>query len=342
MTSPYRSHAEQERALIDALASGRMPHAWLLAGPEGIGKAGFARRAATFLIADGDWRAEQGADSLSIDPDDQVARLVANEAHPEFLWLKREVPEAKRPKDGSAGKDEDIARNITIGQVRSLLNRLRVRPGNARWRAVVIDSIDDLERSAANALLKTLEEPPAQTVFFLVSHQPGRLLPTIRSRCRLLRFSPLDDVAMRSVLQSRLSDADSEEIEALLRVGRGSPGRALLFGALRLAEIDARLRAIADSGDPDNRLRVELAKSLSGTAERRRFEAMLAQATALSANLARTAEGERLPRALAARDRIVDVAALAASWSEDPATVTFVVGNALAAISGDARSAPRR
>jgi DNA polymerase-3 subunit delta' len=342
VTSAYQGHAVQERALIDALASGRMPHAWLLAGPEGLGKAGFARRAATFLIADGDWRAEKGADSLQIDPDDQVARLVANEAHPEFLWLKREVPDAKRPKDGSAGKEEDIARNITIGQVRNLLQRLRVRPGNARWRAVVIDSIDDLERSAANALLKTLEEPPAQTVFFLISHQPGRLLPTIRSRCRVLRFAPLVDSEMRHVLRSRLPDASAEDIEALLRVGRGSPGRAMMFGALRLAEIDARLREIAESGDRDNRLRVELAKTLSGSSEKRRFEAMLVQASALSADLARSAQGERLARALAAREHIMDVAALAVNWSEDPATVSFVVGNALAAISGDEPTMPRR
>lgn len=328
--------------MIDALASGRMPHAWLLAGPEGIGKAGFARRAATFLIADGDWRAQKGAETLSVDPDEQVARLVANEAHPEFLWLKREVPEAKRPKDGTPGKDEDIARNITIGQVRSLLNRLRVRPGNARWRAVVIDSIDDMERSAANALLKTLEEPPAQTIFFLVSHQPGRLLPTIRSRCRVLRFSPLDDAEMRVVLQARLSDAGAEDIEALLRVGRGSPGRAMMFGALRLADVDARLRAIAETGDRDNRLRVELAKTLSGASEKRRFEAMLAQATALSAELARSAQGERLERVLAAREQIVDIASLAVGWSEDPSTVSFVIGNALAGIAGDVRTVPKR
>lgn len=328
--------------MIDALASGRMPHAWLLTGPEGLGKAGFARRAATFLIADGDWRARDGAVDLSIDSDEQVARLVATDAHPEFLWLKREVPEAKRPKDGAPGKEEDIARNITIGQVRALLNRLRVRPGNARWRAVVIDSIDDLERSAANALLKTLEEPPAQTVFLLVSHMPGRLLPTIRSRCRMLRFAPLEDGQLRNVLRSRLTDASGGDIDALVRVGRGSPGRALMFGSLRLAEIDEKLGAIAASGDRDNRLRVELAKMLSPASEKRRFEAMLAQAGALSADLARQSEGDRLARALAARDRIGEIASLAVGWSEDPATVSFVVGNALASIAGDGPGTPRR
>jgi DNA polymerase-3 subunit delta' len=342
VTSPYQGHDQQERALIDALASGRMPHAWLLAGPEGLGKAGFARRAATFVIADGDWLARDGAANLSVAADHQVARLVANEAHPEFLWLKREVPEAKRPKDGSPGKEEDIARNITIAQVRSLLNRLRVRPGNARWRAVVVDSIDDLERGAANALLKTLEEPPAQTVFFLVSHMPGRLLPTIRSRCRVLRFSPLVDGAMRTVLQSKLADASTDDIESLVRVGRGSPGRAMQFGNLRLADIDARLRAIAESGDQDNRLRVDLARSLSGAAEKRRFEAMLAQAGALSADIARQSSGERLARALAARERIDEIASHAVNWSEDPATVSFLVGSALASIGGGGAAAPNR
>lgn len=311
-----------------------MPHAWLLAGPDGLGKAGFARRAATFLIADGDWRARDGASDLSVAADSQVARLIASDAHPELLWLKREVPEAKRPKDGSPGKDEDIARNITIGQVRSLLARLRVRPGNARWRAVVVDSIDDMERSAANALLKTLEEPPAQTIFFLVSHQPGRLLPTIRSRCRQLRFAPLDDHAMRTILASRLNEASIEEVDALVHVGRGSPGRALAFGALKLADIDAQLRAIVSSGDKDNHLRGDLARKLSLSAEKRRFEAMLAQAGALAAEVARQSDGPQLARALAARDRIMEIARTAISSSEDPATVSFVIGTALAGIRG--------
>ena len=332
MTSPFAGHEEQEHALIEALASGRMPHAWLLAGPQGLGKAGFARRAATFLIADGDLRARDGATSLSVAADHQVARLIASEAHPEFLWLKREVPEAKRPKDGSPGKDEDIARNITIGQVRALLNRLRVRPGNARWRAVVIDSIDDMERSAANALLKTLEEPPAQTIFFLVSHQPGRLLPTIRSRCRLLRFAPLEHSAMRAALQVQLGEASPAEVDALVRVGRGSPGRALAFAQLKLAELDAHLLAIVETGDRDNRLRAELARKLSASAEKRRFEAMLAQASALAADVARRSDGPQLARALAARDRIIEVSRTAVSSSEDPATVSFVIGTALAGI----------
>lgn len=114
------------------------------------------------------------------------------------------------------------------------------------------------------------------------------------------------------------------------------------FGSLRLADVDSRLRAIAESGDHDNRLRVELAKALSGAAEKRRFEAMLAQARALSADIARQASGERLARALAARERIDEIASHAINWSEDPATVSFLVGSALASIGGGSTAVPNR
>ena len=106
------------------------------------------------------------------------------------------------------------------------------------WRAVIIDSIDDLERNAANALLKNLEEPPPHSLFLLVSHAPERLLPTIRSRCRLLRLAPLDDDAMTSALRAALPDADDEEIEDLAAVGEGSPGRAIAWRGLDIAALD--------------------------------------------------------------------------------------------------------
>ncbi len=331
-------HDRQERSFIDALARGRMPHAWLLAGPQGIGKAGFARRAAAYVIADGDLRAPQmtngkGDSSLDVDPAHPAVPLIAHGTHPEYLWIKREIPEAKRPKDGGEGKAEDVARNITISQVRTLLTRLRLRPANARWRCVVIDSIDDLERNAANALLKTLEEPPNNTVFLLVSHQPGRLLPTIRSRCRLLRFSPLDDASMRQVISGFPGAIDPQEIDLLLAIAKGSPGRALQFAQADLSSIAAPLRAMVQSGDRDNRLRVELAKAIAGSGAAGRIEIMLVQANTILVDEALKRSGDGLVDALKARDRVAEIGRLAISGSEDPATLAFVVGGELCSLA---------
>lgn len=331
--SQMQGHEQQEAALIDALAGSRMPHAWLLAGPQGVGKSHFAKRAASFIIADGDVKVAAGVQHLELSADDAVARLIKAGAHPELLWLTREVPEGKRLRDGGPSKPEDIARNITIAQVRNLLARLRVRPANSRWRVVVIDSVDDMERGSANALLKTLEEPPASTIFFLISHMPGRLLPTIRSRCRLLRFQPLEDDVMAALLRQNLPEAADQEIDALIRIGQGAPGRALTFGTLGLAGIVEQLRTIAETGDRDNRLRAELSKALALAAEKPRFEAMLSLAAALAAEYARKANGDALGRALKVRDDVIEIARYAISTSEDAATVTFNVAGALAGLN---------
>ena len=150
-------------------------------------------------------------------------------------------------------KTDDLARSINIEQVRSLQGLFATTPSLSPRRAVVIDSIDDLERNAANALLKNLEEPPAGTVFFLVSHVPGRLLATIRSRCRLLRFGKLSDDQMTLALQRLLPDEPRDEIETLVAVGGGSPGRALGFAGLDIGAIDQAIDPAGGRGRPDQR-----------------------------------------------------------------------------------------
>ena len=164
-------------AFRNAWASRRLHHAWLLAGPKGVGKATFAQAAATRVLTEA---AGPPVDltGLETPPEHPIARLLAARSHPDFRWLER----LERPTGG-------LARNISVDQVRSLGELLAVTPSMSPWRAIVIDAVDDLEASAANALLKMLEEPPANTIFFLVSHAPGRLLPTIRSRCRRLELS---------------------------------------------------------------------------------------------------------------------------------------------------------
>lgn len=324
----------QEAQWIEALASGRMAHAWLLAGPKGVGKAAFARRSATFLMADGDRRASAGATTLDVDANDPAVCQIANGSHPDFIWLQREIPETKRPKDGGPGKDEDLARTISIFQVRSVLARLRLRPANARWRAVVVDSMDDLERGGANALLKTLEEPPANTIFLLISHQPGRLMPTIRSRCRLLRFAALDDAAMRHFCEANLPALEDQERDTLIAIANGSPGRAIQFAGSDLGAVAEALNAIAASGDGDNRLRAELVRAVSGKGTQRVMEVLLVHAEMLAAQRARAEAGARLLLALNARDRIVELSREAETPSADYPAIAFAVGSALASTAG--------
>lgn len=316
-------HDRQQAALIDAHRARRIPHAWLLTGPKGIGKAQFARRAALFLLADGN-----GGGGFDIPATHPASHLVASGAHPEFLWIKRELPKSKRD-TGDLG-ESDLARNITVDQVRDLIGRMRVKPAIARYRTVVIDSIDDLERGAANALLKTIEEPPENTIFFLVSHNPGRLLPTIRSRCRSLPFAPLADSGMAALIGDALPDADPATIAALVAVGRGSPGRALGYARQQVGDIAALLETIARTGDPGNQGRGQLAKLLSGASEKQRFEAMLAQAVALASARAAAAPVADIHAALVTRDRLLAIASTAVAWSEDAASVSVVVGNTLA------------
>ncbi len=326
-------HEGQEVDFIEAHSSGRMAHAWLLTGSRGVGKAGFARRAATWLIAHGSEALVPSA-TLDVDSDHPAQHLIDSGSHPEFLWLKRDVApsKAKKVADGDA-TEEDLARNITVDQVRGLMGRMRNKPAVAEHRAVIVDSIDDLERGAANALLKTLEEPPANTVFFLVSHNPGRLLPTIRSRCRTLRFAPLDTAAMSRALANARSDLHGEALVALSRLGEGSPGKALTYAGLDgIAEIDQRLRAIASGGDRDNRLRAELARQFGLAAAKPKFDVMLAQAVAIAAEAARGG-GEAGSAALAVRERILASGGAAVRNSEDLATVAFAIGNSLAALA---------
>lgn len=325
--------SEQETAFIAALASGRMPHAWLLTGRKGIGKAMFAHDAAAFIIADGDRRASEGATSLHIPANEPALALIEAGSHSEYRVLRREV--AKPKKKGEEPSDKDVARNVTIEQVRQLLSRMRTRPVQSRWRAVIVDSIDDLERGAANALLKTLEEPPANTIFLLVSHNPGRLLPTIRSRCRVLRFNALDDDVMASVL----SDVTGANQPILARLSQGAPGEARRLAGLNVDDLAATIAAILTSRDPDNRLRTALARSLGGVAQRERLDLMLALAVDEATEAAYDASDESLDRVLQARDRLIDLRRSAIASSEDPVVVAFTAASIIATLTSNARAA---
>ncbi len=313
-------------AFTAARESGALHHAWLLTGPRGVGKARFADLASLRLLADAAGP-EVGLPGLGTPAEHPIARLFAAGSHPDFRRLERE------PNDKG-----DLRRNITIAQVRKLGDLFNVAPSLSRWRAVVIDSVDDLEPNAANALLKMLEEPPANSIFFLVSHAPGRLLATIRSRCRRLDFPALDDAAMTSALREASPEMAEAERGKLVPLAAGSVGRALAFAELDLAPLEAEARAIMRDGDPHNVRRSKLASALALKAAAPRFAAFLELAPALIAGEAKVREGAGRQRVLDAYARAREAAAIAPRLSLDPAAATFQMGNILASVAGpDAR-----
>ena len=317
---------EAVRRFTSARSSGALHHAWLLTGPRGIGKARFADMAALRVLAEaaGPAVALPGIETPDEHP---IARLVAAGSHPDFRRLERE-----------ANDKGDLRRNITIAQVRKLADLFGVSPSMSPWRAVVIDSVDDLEPNAANALLKMLEEPPANCIFFLVSHAPGRLLPTIRSRCRRLEFQPLDDDAMTSALAEALADMPATDRARLVPLARGSVGRAIAFAELDLAPLEAEALVIMQNGDPDNSRRSRLASSLALKAAAPRYAAFLELVPALVAREARGSEGQRRERALKAYERARETVALAPRLSLDAAATCFQLGTILASVAGSDRA----
>jgi DNA polymerase-3 subunit delta' len=306
---------EQIAAFLDAARSGRMHHAWLLAGPQGVGKAGFARMAARWLLADAAAPAVP-KDRLDVPDDHPIASLLDAGSHPDFKLLQR------LPKPSS----EELARSITVDQVRRLQPLFATTPSLSPRRVVLIDSIDDLERSAANALLKNLEEPPAGTIFLLVSHAPGRLLPTIRSRCRLLRFSPLADDAVRVALHRALPEAEEQELDALVAVANGAPGNALRFAGLDIAGLDAAIEKLAVHGDASNALRTALGRALGLKSAQERYEAFLERAPSRIAAEARRGRAD-MGGAVALWREARDIADRAVRQSMDPQlTVVEIAG----------------
>ncbi len=317
-----QGHDPAVRDFLHAWRSGQMHHGWLLAGPKGVGKASFARQAARRVLAEaaGPIPTEDG---LDVDPDHRIARLLAAESHPDFKWLERQMN-----KTGTA-----LARNISVDQIRSLGDLFAVTPAMSDWRVVVIDSVDDLEASAANALLKMLEEPPANCLFLLVSHVPGRLLPTIRSRCRILEFQPLADDVMASVLGDVAPDIGPDKRPTLIAAAQGSVGRALNYAALDLAPIRAEALEIMRGGDPDNMRRSKWSQMLAGKSSAERYGAFLDLVPAWIAEEARQLDGSRRLAALDAYAEARETSRLAPRLSMDPAATAFRMGTILASIA---------
>lgn len=221
-----------EATFLSACHTGKLPHAWLIAGPPGIGKASFAYRIARFALNGGIGPTPDAgpslfgdapavSDSLAVDPASTVFRQVAAASHPDLLSVERGINERTKKERSE----------IVVEDARRVAGFLHKTASGNGWRVVVIDSVDEMNRNAANAILKILEEPPANALLLLVSHSPGRLLPTIRSRCRLLRLSPLPETEMDRLLAHYLPGESGENRLLLTRLAEGSIGGALALHA---------------------------------------------------------------------------------------------------------------
>ncbi|MBI4969468.1 MAG: DNA polymerase III subunit delta' [Rhodospirillales bacterium] len=211
--------AAAERAFLDAWGSGRLAHAWLLTGPRGIGKATMAYRIARFVLSGGGGGGGLFGgppDSLAVANDHPIFQRVASGGHADLKIIEKGVNDEGKPR-----------MEIPVDAIRELGSFMNLTPAEGGWRLAVVDAADEMNRSSANAILKILEEPPARALLLLVCHAPGRLLPTIRSRCRRLALKPLAEKTVADLLAQYRPDLPADEAAALARLAEGSIGRAL-------------------------------------------------------------------------------------------------------------------
>jgi DNA polymerase III subunit delta' len=255
-------HRAAEQELLSAYREGRLAHAWLIGGREGIGKATLAWRFARFVLANPDPAAAivREARDLSVDPGHSAARLIAQLAHPDFALIRREWQ----------GATKRLASEISVEAVRLGLQVFQLSAAFGGWRIAIVDSAEDLNRNSANALLKMVEEPPQRSLILIISHRPGQVLPTIRSRCRRLRLEPLteDEIVEAALsLGPPWSEAPRDKIAAAAKRANGSVREALV----RLAPESDAAGALIDSivaglPRPDPRAVARLAEAIGGRA----------------------------------------------------------------------------
>lgn len=268
-TTALIGQGEAEAALLGAYRSGRMHHAWILAGPEGVGKATLAYRLARFVLAHPDPAAGevQAAADLAIDPAHPAARRVARQSHPDLFVLRR----------GWNADRKAIYQEIRVDDVRRAIGFFSTTSAEGGWRVCLVDTADDMNINGANALLKVLEEPPPRTLFLLLSVAPRRLLPTIRSRCRMLAVGALSDREVAEAL-SLIAPGydDAKAIERAAAASEGSVRRAALLLEGEALEARDSLMALLDTlPTPDPRRLHALAESVAGRDGPARFAALV-------------------------------------------------------------------
>jgi len=268
-----------EQAFLDALQRGRLHHAWLLCGPEGVGKATFAYRAARRLLGA---RPDERRGLLGADPADPVFRQVAARAHPDLLVLERKAA------------DTPARKSIPVDEARLLPEFFSKSPGSAPYRVAIIDAAEDMNVNAANAVLKTLEEPPALGVLFLVSHRPGALLATLRSRCRRLSIPP-PSLALAQTWLAEMGEIPPADAQALLAMARGAPGRALRLAQAGALALDETARRLVDRLPAvDHKEALALADGFRGEGGATRFALLMDRLAAALSQRAAAASAESL------------------------------------------------
>ncbi len=255
VTNLMFGHEEAELAFLESYRTGRIPHAWLIGGSRGIGKATLAYRAARFVLAHPDpaTPAVQTTTSLAVPDDNPAARRIASETHPDLLVLERTL--------NDKGK---LRQDIAVEDVRRSVPFFGSTAGEGGWRVAIVDAIDELNNSGVNALLKIIEEPPARSLLLLVSHAPGRVAATIRSRCRRLLLRPLQEKDVAHAVAKALGrPANDAAIAQAAASSHGSVGRALdLVGGQTMALRQKIVDLLGQLPNPDQRALHALGDSL--------------------------------------------------------------------------------
>ena len=295
-----------------AIRSGRPPQAWLIAGPPGIGKATLAYRIARYVLRYG--ATANGPDDLAVPPADPVARQIEAQSHPGLLVLRRQ--------ENERGKLKTV---LDVAEVRRLGGFFGMTAEAGGWRVAIIDSADEMNDNAANALLKMLEEPPGKAMLLLLSNTPGRLLPTIRSRCQRLEMRPLDEATLDKLLARELPETRAAERAALARVAGGSIGAALTLasgdGAALAQEAD---RLIDQAREPDVLALLSLGEKLFRTRDGlEQFGEFLSQSLSDRIRAKAQAGGGGLDRWVALHGRIAQNFGRAASLNLEPRQVVL-------------------
>jgi DNA polymerase-3 subunit delta' len=305
-------HEEAWREWRKALDSTRMHHAWLLVGPKGMGKALFARAAAAELVAEA---------GVPQPPSDR---------HPDILFPEHPPENKEETAKRDNGQDYKRKRSIPVDEIRAVQHRLTTRPTLGNRRAVIIDPADDMEKSASNALLKSLEEPPVGTFFLLVSHRPGRLLPTIRSRCRVLRFPALPAQEVARIVSHDAPQADGATRAAAVAAAEGSPGAALGFVDQELGGLHVIMERLVNDGDEHFALRGAMAAEIGAKPDRDRQMATLDLARAVLGAAVRRVSPVQQERIIEAHAELARLSVAAPTANFDPGLLVMEIGGLLA------------
>ncbi len=313
-----------QSAFLEAFGTGRLHHGWLLTGPQGVGKATLAWKIARFLLAttleqdDGLFGAPEPPQSLDVPPDHPVARRILAGAEPGLAAVTRSVNE----------KTDKLRDEIVVDDIRKLSRFFGLTVADGGRRVVIVDAADELNTSAANALLKMLEEPPAHTTLLLIAHQPSRLLPTIRSRCRTLRLHELGSQDMAAALAQTGVEMPANT-DAMTALAAGSVGAALRLSSLDGLALYAKIVEILDSLPRLDRARaLALAETAAGRGRADTFELILTLLELALARLARTgATGiapapEAAPGEARMLTRLAPTPEAGRAWAETAAVIT--------------------